>query len=120
MEVRGKTIPFCSKSKKQRIEQERILEKKITSLEDEFQIKPTTCTMILTEFEKKLRIPIINAIMMRSNARWVEHGERSTRYFCSLEERKFISKTIGSLESNGKLIIDTKEIMSALHCPVNV
>lgn len=114
--MRGKTIPYCSKRKKQRIEQERILEGKITSLENEFQIKPTT--MILTELEKtkqeleELRIPIINAIMMRSKARWVT-WRKTNQVFLQSGETKFYIKDNWFIRIRWKIDNRPKEMISA-------
>lgn len=36
--------------------------------------------------------------MIRGKARWVEEGEKPTRYFCNLENRNYINKTIKKLE----------------------
>ena len=32
--------------------------------------------------------------IVRSRARWVEEGEKPTKYFCNLESHNFINKTI--------------------------
>lgn len=32
--------------------------------------------------------------MIRSRAKWVEEGEKPTRYFCNLENRNYLNKTI--------------------------
>lgn len=36
--------------------------------------------------------------MIRGKARWVEEGENPTRYFCHLENRKNVNKTIKKLD----------------------
>ena len=39
---------------------------------------------------------------VRSKARWIDQSEKPSRYFCSLENRNFVSKRMVSLvKSNG-------------------
>ena len=38
--------------------------------------------------------------MLRSRARWVEHGEKSTKYFLNLEKRNYNHKVITKLKTN--------------------
>lgn len=40
--------------------------------------------------------------MIRGKARWVEEGEKPTRYFCSLENRNYINKTIKKIRTRRK------------------
>ena len=50
---------------------------------------------------------------IRSRARWIEEGERITNYFCSLENRNFIRKSITSIEKkDGSIITDKNEIIN--------
>lgn len=39
--------------------------------------------------------------IIRSRAKWVEEGEKPTRYFCNLENRNYLNKTIKKLELDG-------------------
>ena len=39
----------------------------------------------------------MKGILIRSRARWVEHGEKPSKYFCTLEKRNFVSKRMISL-----------------------
>lgn len=32
--------------------------------------------------------------MIRSRARWIEEGEKPSKYFCNLESRNYLNKTI--------------------------
>ena len=36
--------------------------------------------------------------IIRSRAKWVEEGEKATKYFCNLETRNFLNKTIKKVE----------------------
>ena len=49
----------------------------------------------------------MEGVYIRSRARWIEEGEQITNYFCSLENRNFISKSITSIEKKeGSIITD--------------
>ena len=44
---------------------------------------------------------------IRSRAKWIEEGEKTTKYFCNMESRNFTSKLISRIElDNGKVITD--------------
>jgi hypothetical protein len=45
------------------------------------------------EFERK-REEKVEGILLRSKANWHENGEKCSQYFCKLEKKNFIKKTI--------------------------
>ena len=50
----------------------------------------------------QLRQKRLEGTMVRAKARWIDQGEKPSRYFCSLENRNFVSKRMVSLiKSNG-------------------
>ena len=49
----------------------------------------------------------LKGLIVRSRARWVEHGEKSTKYFFNLERRNKVYNTIHSLH------LDTEEVCMA-------
>ena len=51
--------------------------------------------------------------MIRSNAQWVENGEKCTKYFMQLENRNYKAKYIKSLNWKDTIIKDPKEILNA-------
>lgn len=55
-------------------------------------------------------------LVVRSRLRWVEHGEKSSRYFCNLEKRSPEKKVIRNLTmEHGTFQTDPDEIMKELH-----
>jgi hypothetical protein len=46
-----------------------------------------------------------------SKARWVAEGDKVSRYFCHLEKRHFVSKTMTKIVDNGVEIKDSKHIV---------
>ena len=53
----------------------------------------------------------IQGVILRSKARWVESGEKNTKYFAELEKRHFESRVIHRLKVNNKDIHNAKEIL---------
>ena len=55
----------------------------------------------------------MQGVMVRSRARWVEFGEKTNQYFCSMEKRNYQSKRMVTLMAkNDKEITDAKEILN--------
>ena len=49
----------------------------------------------------------MEGIKIRSKARWINDGEKVTKYFCNMENRNYISKCTNSLrKENGNLITE--------------
>lgn len=47
--------------------------------------------------------------MIRARLRWAEEGEKPTKYFCSLESRNYVNKTIPKLVKEDGSIINKQE-----------
>ena len=54
----------------------------------------------------------VEGIIIRSRARWYEHGERSSKYFLNLEKRNYVKKHIRKLDINGVLTTDSLKILN--------
>ena len=54
----------------------------------------------------------VEGIIIRSRARWYEHGERSSKYFLNLEKRNHVKKHIRKLDINGVLTTDPLKILN--------
>ena len=99
MKIRGKTISYASYKTRKNKEMEERLDKKINELEK---------NLILTEEQKtelneskesltKIREKRMEGVLIRSKARWIEDGEKITKYFCGLEKRNYINKSMNKL-----------------------
>ena len=115
MEIRGKTISYSSYKKKAERERETTLNEKLVTLEKNNQISEEemkSIEEIKNELEQ-IRKKKIDGITVRSRANWIHEGEKPTRYFCNLENRNFVNKTVSFLEkSSGAIIEDQREILT--------
>jgi len=56
-----------------------------------------------------------NAAIFRSKCRWVENGERPTKYFFNLERRNFDKKATSELRVENEMIIKSKtQVLDAI------
>lgn len=117
MKARTKTISYASNKKKKENEQERKLEEEIDLLEKILDRNEHDNTLLQNKSEelKMLREKRIEGVMIRSKARWVQDGEKVSKYFCSLEKRHYISKTMTKLiGKNGEEIKENNLILETV------
>jgi len=62
---------------------------------------------------EKLYEKNVEGIIVRSRARWHEHGEKNSKYFFNLEKRNHIKKHIQKLRMCGVITTDPFEILEA-------
>ena len=61
---------------------------------------------------RTLRNSKIQGMIIRSRVKWLHEGERVSKYFCNLENRNFVEKSMGFLEKeNGIVLFEQKEIL---------
>lgn len=49
--------------------------------------------------------------MIRSKARWVEYGEKPSKYFWALEKKNYTSRLISKLDIEGEHVTHPKRIL---------
>jgi len=54
----------------------------------------------------------VKGIIIRTRARWHEHGEKSAKYFLHLEKRNHIKKHVRKLKISGSITTDPFDILS--------
>ena len=113
-------IRYTSKMKKERnSEKNRLLsdiEKIRTQLSNDAYINEDNSQILqLNELESKLNKIYdfeTKGLVIRSRVRWLEEGEKSSKYFCNLENRGWLRKNISRLIDNeGNLITDPVRIL---------
>ena len=111
--IRGKTISYASYKKKSEKMKEENLMNEIGKLETNVEEN----TMIQLEELKtqlqEIRDKRIEGMLVRSRVRWMQDGEKGSKYFCNLEKRNFVDKSLGFIEKeNGEVISDQKDILN--------
>ena len=67
-----------------------------------------------TELES-IRKDHMRGLLVRTKARWIEEGEKPTKYFCSLEKRNFTNKNLTKIVNDkGEHITDQKHILEQI------
>ena len=116
MKFRGETIKFATSLKKQQISQERKLVQDINNLEST-QLGQSNYTLLE---DKKLdledlRKEKVRGHMIRSRLQWLNEGEKPTSFFCKLESKHCMEKTMKKIQTNsGNIITDQKEILKEI------
>ena len=114
LNVRGKTIEYASIKKKTQDNRLTYLENKLEELnknEPENVESIETCRI---ELEDLIHRKSMGA-KIRSRVKWFEEGEKTTKYFCSLEKRNFNLKTINRIQkSQGEDVTSQKKILEEL------
>ena len=64
---------------------------------------------------ENIRKEEVKGIFLRSKAKWIEEGEKPTKYFCHLEKRNYTNKTVTKLINNeGETINSQLEILTEI------
>ena len=66
---------------------------------------------VLKERMEQMYDKKVEGIIVRSRARWYEHGEKNSKYFFNLEKRNHIRKHIRKLRLSGVITVDPFEIL---------
>ena len=111
LEIRNTTISFSSALKKKEREKEKDLEHAISIMEKESQEDNYDRIIELKEELQEIRGKRMRGMLIRSRARWIEDGEKASKYFCNLENRNFVSKRMTSvINDKGDEITEGEQI----------
>ena len=111
LNARSISISMSTAIRKKETEITHSLENKIEKLELNDPIKNYDEISVLKKELKELRENKLKGSLVRSKAKWIEDGEKPSKYFCSLENRNFVSKRITSLfDKNNSELTNTAEI----------
>ena len=119
MEIRGKTISYSSYKKKIQNSEELTLQENIAQLEADSENLHQNINKLeeLKDQLQQLRNKKIEGIIVRSKSQWIREGEKASRYFCNLENRNFINKTVGFLDrGSGEIITNQSDILKEVYC----
>ena len=118
--IRGETIKYSSRRKKESVKQETQLEEDIQKLEHDISenLENTNSDKITSLNEKKkqlyeIRKHKLEGVMLRSRCRYEDLGEKPTSYFLNLEKRNFTNKVITKIIDDDKEYTSTEEILNS-------
>ena len=118
LKIRGNTIEYSSRKKKERNAHEQKLMKNLENMNKKIMNNP----LVNLSHEKKrleneleiIREERIKGLIVRSKAKWIKEGEKCTKYFCSLEKQNTVDKSIEKVTlTNGTVLKDKNEILNA-------
>ena len=116
--VRQESIVYAAQKQKERVKREKSLQKEIEGLNDAIHNSSSECPYLLTELEtkqndlEKIYDEKVQGIILRAKSRWVEEGEKNTKYFANLEKRNYENKVITNIQVNGIQIHEPSEILN--------
>ena len=89
LEIRGKTISYASFKKKMEREKEEMLLIEINTLQKNITDDNVKLLEDKLNQLQEIRAIKIQGMAVRSKVRWMTEGEKTSKYFCSLENRHF-------------------------------
>ena len=123
MEIRAATISFSKKIAKSAYCREMEIRRQLDVLDDIIcnNFHSSEIDLVLKEFDNpKTELQSIYdkkgmAAIFSSKCRWIEKGERPTKYFFNLEKKNYIKKTITELRMEDETIIKNEtQILDAI------
>ena len=117
MKIRSISLEYSSIRAKTIKEKRKALEKEILLLESKVNASgKAEDAKLLEEKNQELqnsRSKYVEGLILRSKATWYEMGEKNSEYFCKLEKRNFVNKTISELiDSDGNHFTDQSLILA--------
>ena len=123
MEIREKSISFATQKSRALSKRETEISRRLDHLDNSICRSNNLLNIntTLNEYEAlKTELHLMydrkgKAAMFRSKCRWIEKGERPTKYFFNLEKRNYSRKTINELrKQDGVVIREEKEILKVI------
>ena len=118
--IKESSINYSKQHKKKISKRECYLQERLDVLED--KINHQDCNMIYKEEHDKITNELreiydrkVRGSQIRSKARWVEDGERSSKYFMGLEKQRQSNNVINRVKNlHDKIIEDDNEILGEI------
>ena len=121
LNIRGVTIPYCSRLKKKRKNLEYDLEVKIRDLEGQLLSQNTqNYAEITSKIQKckedlqQIRQAAVQGMILRSKTKLYELNEKPTKFFCNLEKKHFVNKTIYKVNTGEEILTEPRSILHEL------
>ena len=111
LRIRGEAIKYGSMKKRLSNQQQKQLEREIEQLET--VTKDNDLDLEKLESKKKelveFRQKEMQGHLIRSRTQWVIEGEKPTKYFCALEHKNYMDKTIKCLKTKNHTVTRKQE-----------
>ena len=119
IKIKEMSIRYCiDRSKAKNIKHDK-MEKRLANLEDMIRLSGDTTKSLKTERQNIIKeldtfhSDRARACQIRSRAKWIEEGEKSTSYFLQLEKQRQTFNTITNLRNaNGQIVENNRNIIS--------
>ena len=115
--IKKQSRKYSMNKNKQRRREEQQLNEQFQNAHLVFQNDPSEENLVtlnvLRERMDKIYEEEVEGIIVRSRARWHEHGEKNSRYFLNLEKRNHVKKHVRKLRLSGVITSDPFEILQA-------
>ena len=85
LQMRGETISYATYKKKSEKTAEKKLIQEIETLEQENNVRNVSSLLDKTENLESMQKSQLQGIMTRARVDWLNHGEKPSKYWCSLE-----------------------------------
>ena len=116
LKIREKTISYSCYKRKCEQKRECEVECEIKQLTENVNVNNIEKLESLNAQLQELREKKIQGMMVRSRIKWAIDGEKPSKYFCNLENRNFVDRSMSVLErENGDMIFEQDEILSDVH-----
>ena len=115
--IKEGTIKYCMARQQRKVCDVMHIEKQMKIIDSNIGILKDNVNKLKEERnELKLKLDLLyhekaKAAQIRSRAKWVEDGEKSTSYFLKLEQKHQTFNNIDRLQANGIIIEDNKQIL---------
>lgn len=115
MLLRGESVSFAKQNAKQKKKVEKDLQQKLDKAQEQFNRTASESDLNVVELAKneleEARKSKIEGLIVRSRVQWHEHGEKSSKYFLSLEKRNNNIKNIQYIVKGSRIISKTDTIL---------
>ena len=113
--IRSESITYSVQKSKEQKNDELLLQKEIEAIHDQLnKCKDPNLENELLDKQKQqetLYDQKTQGIILRAKCRWIEDGEKNTKYFANLEKRNYENKVITELKINGESVYDQTKIL---------
>ena len=122
MEICGKTISYATCEKKEAKTEKELVEE-IQLMEADLKHNSVPLLEETKHQLQAIRNRRLEGMMVRSRVKWLQDGERASRYFCNLEKRNYTSRSMSFIEardsqtvfSQKDLLVETKAFYENLY-----